>query len=121
MVMLVFEGEELARLAEAASQASEFRKPYTKETTHESGLWLVKDNGLYVMNAHEETEPKCAFANGFDPLDLEDDPLACARAVGGDDFAEWIPLPKKILSLLAHGRDMLKIDLSDDLIKISLR
>ncbi|MYE82130.1 MAG: DUF3085 domain-containing protein [Gammaproteobacteria bacterium] len=65
-------------------------------------LWLVKDEGIYLMSpgVHPEPEPgdrparaPVAYASGFDPT--RDDRMAVwdrARdAVGGDDFAEAIP------------------------------
>ena len=30
------------------------RKPYTKTTTKEYGLWLVKDEGIYLMSPTDE-------------------------------------------------------------------
>lgn len=83
-------------------------------------LWLVKDSGIYLMspavypdgedphkNAQAEkakllgTKPETtvpvAYAEGFNPL-LPDGTRdydcfdKCRDAVGGDDFAEWIPL-----------------------------
>ena len=66
-------------------------------------LWLVKDEGIYLMSPgiHPDAEPQqrparapVAYASGFDPT--RDDRMAVwdrARdAVGGDDFAEAVPL-----------------------------
>ena len=66
-------------------------------------LWLVKDEGIYLMSPgiHPKTESgdrparaPVAYASGFDPT--RDDRMAVwdrARdAVGGDDFAEAVPL-----------------------------
>ena len=66
-------------------------------------LWLVKDEGIYLMSPgiHPDAEteerparPPVAYASGFDPT--RDDRMAVwdrARdAVGGDDFAEAVPL-----------------------------
>ena len=66
-------------------------------------LWLVKDEGIYLMSpgihpdpgpGDRPTRPPVAYADGFDPT--RDDRLAVwdrARdAVGGDDFAEAVPL-----------------------------
>lgn len=66
-------------------------------------LWLVKDEGIYLMSPGIHPEPASddrperapvAYASGFDPT--RDDRMAVwdrARdAVGGDDFAEAVPL-----------------------------
>ena len=65
-------------------------------------LWLVKDEGIYLMSPGihpdaeraERTRAPVSYASGFDPT--RDDRMAVwdrARdAVGGDDFAEDIPL-----------------------------
>ena len=65
-------------------------------------LWLVKDEGVYLMSPGIDPDAKrtqrtpapVSYASGFDPT--RDDRMAVwdrARdAVGGDDFAEDIPL-----------------------------
>ena len=66
-------------------------------------LWLVKDEGIYLMSPGIQPGPEpgdrpapapVAYASGFDPT--RDDRMAVwdrARdAVGGDDFAEAVPL-----------------------------
>ena len=66
-------------------------------------LWLVKDEGIYLMSpgvfpdadpAQQPPRPPVSYARGFDPT--RDDRMAVwdrARdAVGGDDFSEEIPI-----------------------------
>ena len=62
-------------------------------------LWLVKDEGIYLMSPGihpeaERTRAPVSYASGFDPT--RDDRMAIwdrARdAVGGDDFSEEIPI-----------------------------
>ena len=66
-------------------------------------LWLVKDEGIYLLSPgfHPDAEadgrtprPPVAYASGFDPT--RDDRMAVwdrARdAVGGDDFADAVPV-----------------------------
>ncbi len=77
-------------------------------------LWLVKDEGIYLMSpgihSGAETErrsarPPVAYASGFDPT--RDDRMAVwdrARdAVGGDDFAEAVPLEWVVAALSARS------------------
>ena len=69
--------------------------PYVQETTDEFGLWLVKDDGIYVMSPSAERDKDgdgvhVIYADGFhrDEEDIWDK----TYAVSGDDFAEFIPL-----------------------------
>ena len=77
-------------------------------------LWLVKDEGIYLMSPGLDPDPDSddpprrppvAYADGFDPN--RDDRMAVwdrARdAVGGDDFAEDIPVEWVDAALVAHS------------------
>ena len=96
-------------------------------------LWLVKDEGIYLMSPgiHPDAEteerparPPVAYASGFDPT--RDDRMAVwdrARdAVGGDDFAEAVPLEWVDVALSARspefvlefGPDAIGLLLPDD-------
>ena len=79
-------------------------------------LWLVKDEGIYLMSpgihpdaATEEraARPPVAYASGFDPT--RDHRMAVwdrARdAVGGDDFAEAVPLEWVDAALAARSSE----------------
>ena len=55
------------------------------------GLWLVKDEGVYLMsNGEVRGEPKVVYAQGYDPHQGEvwD---KCQRVMGGDDMFEFVP------------------------------
>ena len=60
-------------------------------------LCFVKDRGIYPPG-HERARPggrmAVAYAVGYDPVDHDPGELhdLCSAAVGGDDFAESIPL-----------------------------
>lgn len=64
----------------------------------EPGLWLVKDDGLYLMsngNPRMPLEPQgsnVAYAEGFSDKDLQSEGVyeALRVAVGGDDFVEYL-------------------------------
>ena len=87
------------------------RIPYTQDTTDEYGLWLVKDEGIYVMSPSDESDVvsqkpfKChvIYARGYSPR-VKDCWDKCRDAVGGDDFAEWIPLsPEQMMRVRRNG------------------
>ncbi|MYE83070.1 MAG: DUF3085 domain-containing protein [Gammaproteobacteria bacterium] len=119
MVRLLFDMEQVAGLARHSRQAPERRMTMAQRAeiygesrcaTPQPGeerlappcLWLVKDEGIYLMSpgihpdseADRSTRAPVAYASGFDPT--RDDRMAVwdrARdAVGGDDFAEAVPL-----------------------------
>ena len=88
-------------------------------------LLLVKDHGIYLMSSGHrdlkegESHP-VAYAEGFDPT-LGDVYDACRDAVGGDDFAEEIPLDWVDLAVrhkspefrIEFGRDTLAVVIPD--------
>jgi len=66
-------------------------------------LWLVKDEGIYLMSNAKapwldpEAEPGSekrfvVYADGYDPQKDGDVWQACREAAGGDDFVEALPL-----------------------------
>ena len=74
--------------------------PYTHKPVDEQGLWLVKDEGIYLMSAcntdgkglkKADGKPVVTYARGYDPK-YEDDLWEKTYAVSHDDFAEFIPL-----------------------------
>lgn len=55
------------------------------------GLWLVKDDGIYLMsNAEPQGAPKVVYAQGYDPHrgEVWD---KCREVMGGDDMCEFVP------------------------------
>ena len=56
-----------------------------------AGLWLVKDDGVYLMsNAESSGEPKVVYAQGYDPHQGEVWGK-CQQVMGGDDMCEFVP------------------------------
>ena len=116
MTRLFFDMEQVAGLARHAREAPERRMTMGQraeiygedrcavpqpgeERLAPPCLWLVKDEGIYLMSPgiHPDagrTRAPVSYASGFDPT--RDDRMAVwdrARdAVGGDDFAEEIPI-----------------------------
>lgn len=96
MTRLHFKGELLKRVVEH-SQKVKRKIPYEDEYTKDMGVWLVKDEGIYLMApTHEERDRDengktvVCYAQGFSPnvKDLWNKTYAVSR----DDFAEFIPL-----------------------------
>lgn len=112
----------LKDLASNTLAKDKFRIPYTKKTTKQKGIYFVKDEGIYVMNSYADKDHEdnlVVYALGYDPHKDEDVWERSRRAVGGDDFAESIPLSEQQLTRLLLGRDIV-LEVSETDIKIEV-
>lgn len=94
--------------------------PYVQETTDDYGLWLVKDDGIYVMSPSAERDVDndgvhVIYANGYDRN--EPDIWDKTYEVSRDDFAEFIPLQDKMVKRLMETGE-LEIRLSETELEI---
>jgi hypothetical protein len=99
MTTLTFKSSKtLKELAKETLKTKDIRKPYTQEKATDKGVWLVKDDGIYLMNAFSTKGKKnlVVYASGYNPnkSDCWED---CVHAVGGDDFVEFVPLDNRAL------------------------
>ena len=102
----------LKSLARETLKAETFRQPYTNKTTKEKGVYLVKDEGIYLMNAFDSNNDKTpkqngfvVYASGFNPkYDKYGDLWDRTYAVSHDDFAEFIPMDEEQLMISAELR-----------------
>ena len=88
-------------------------------------LWLVKDEGIYLMSPgfdpanlrHPCERAPVAYALGFDPgiLDRGDVWDRAREAVGGDDFSEEIPLEWVDTALRKRARAFVVDFTADDI------
>ena len=123
MHILEFKSEQLIELAEGTIKniGKPFELPYTEETTEDSGFMLVKDDGIYVMNAYDVGAAKnnlVAYADGYDPKD--EDTYAMARYVSADDFADFVPVPRNYLEAIVNKQGYLELALTETEIRIRL-
>ena len=112
MHKLTFKSNKALRsLAEETLFAKEFKMAYQDKTTQDKQFWLVKDNGIYVMNCDLKDGKRkvkhVVYASGYNPkYDKNDDLWDRTHAVSGDDFAENIPLDISALIRLWHGGNL---------------
>jgi len=102
-----FEGVALQALANAAKNATQFRQPYQQgQYTNEPAFWLVKDCGVYLINAHPNPEGSelPLTANCTEELEHID--------LMGDDYIEHIPVSRAELDGLADGKKGLMVSLT---------
>jgi hypothetical protein len=88
--------------------------PYEDTNTAYYGLWLVKDNGIYVTSPSDKRDMDgdrvhVIYADGYDRD--QEDIWDKTYAVSSDDFIEFIPLNRKMVQRLIQGGE-LKILLS---------
>jgi len=98
-----------------------FNYPYTDKKTKKSGFWLVKDDGIYLINAFKlgknETPTSMnytSYANGYNPNCYDSDELwERTYQFSRDDFAEFIEVSERQLIAL-RNRCSLQINFYDD-------
>jgi len=116
-----YTNENLRKLARDTLQAKTLRKPYTDKITKKLGVWLVKDEGIYLINAFKlgknETPTSMnytSYANGYNPNCYDSDELwNRTHDFSADDFAEFIQLSELQLIDLKFGRS-LQINIYED-------
>ena len=110
MTTLTFNSnKELKSLARETLSSNEFHQPYTKETTTEKGIFLVKDEGIYIMDAYADKHPdsynrRVIYASGYNPKhDKYGDLWDRTYAVSRDDFGEFVPMDDDALIRIMRG------------------
>ena len=101
----------LVKLARETLFAKEFKTAYVDETTSDKSFWLVKDEGIYVMNCYLKNGKRkvehVVYASGFNPkYDKHGDLWDRTHEISGDDFAENIPLDISQLNRLRSGGNL---------------
>jgi len=104
---------DLRNLAQQTLKAKKFKLPYTNDTTSKKGVYLVKDDGIYLMNAFSLAKGKTPsaegfvlYAKGYDPSTNKNVWEDSRDAVGGDDFGEFVEMSSSMLASVANGSDI---------------
>ena len=125
---LSFSGPELEKLLVWARK-NDAVYPYTYEPVenHEQGLWLVKDEGIYLISASNSDgkhlkgaggKRVVTYARGYDPK-YEDDLWEKTYAVSRDDFAEFIPLGQLLEEWNEQELRYLAVTLDEDTLEVA--
>ena len=112
----------LKSLARETLFAKEFKTAYVDETTDERSFWLVKDDGIYVMNCYLKNGKRkvehVVYASGYNPKhDKHNDLWERTYEVSRDDFGESIPFEEEALMRMASGGNV-TINLSETQIEV---
>ena len=97
----------LVKLARDTIEASNFKIAYREKYTPKKCFYLVKDDGIYLMEAYDtDKSPKengtVVYASGFNPK-FNDDIWEKTYQVSRDDFAENIYLTNSQLDRIVNG------------------
>lgn len=111
MGLLKFKTSEVKRVVAHTLSSTNWDMPYSDEAPKPAML-LVHDQGVYIMsNARprdmvDDKSAFCAYANGCDPRKDEDFYEESRVRVGGDDFAEILPVTPNTLQLCDEWKEM---------------
>ena len=103
-----FKNDHKLRAVTRTALKGRHKLPYGQGSAGRKGVWLVKDEGVYVMPSNGVKRRPC-YAEGFGEGDW----------LGGDDFAEFIPLSDEQIDAIVHGSMPLHILLTDTSIKVT--
>ena len=115
----------LVKLAQDTIAASNFKVAYEDKSTTDKCFYLVKDDGIYLMNCYEtdanselgrDKPNSVVYASGFNPK-YNEDVWEDAHAISGDDFADNIYLNDDQLKRVANGGSI-NISLSETQIEV---
>ena len=104
----------LVKLARDTIKASNFKIAYRNKYTAEKCFYLVKDDGIYLMNCYTNNPNKelgrdkpntVIYASGYNPK-YNDNVWEDSYQVSRDDFAENIFMTNDQLQRLADGGDI---------------
>ena len=116
----VFKTADLRRCVEHALKATEWQVGYLPEVD-KPGLLFVHDRGVYLMSSGSPRDKLsgrgpsyavyAAYADQCDPEKDADWWEASRARVGGDDFAEFIPIEETWLNLCKqHKKCIIKME-----------
>ena len=116
----------LVKLAQDTIAASKFKIAYEDKSTTEKCFYLVKDDGIYLMNCYEtdnadsklgrDKPNSVVYASGFNPK-YNEYVWEDAHAISGDDLADNIYLNDDQLKRVANGGSI-NISLSETQIEV---
>ena len=119
MTTLTFNSNKtLKSLARETLSSHEFHQPYTNDTTDKRGFFLVKDEGIYLMDAYADKHSdsynkRVIYASGFNPKhDKYGDLWDRTYAISRDDFGEFIPMDEDALYRILKGGSV-KVRITD--------
>ena len=102
---LTFKSKDLAPMLKHAMAHDRCLSPYDKTPTQKIGLWLIKDEGIYLMSPTTDKRFRTVvYAKGYKPTKANRDTLwDKTHAISGDDFVEFLPLGEGQVTNICKG------------------
>mgnify|MGYP006401862957 FL=1 len=98
----------LVKLARDTIKASNFKIAYRDKYTAEKCFYLVKDDGIYLMNCYKDNPNKSntvIYASGYNPK-YNDNVWEDTYQVSRDDFADNMYFTDDQLQRIVNGGDI---------------
>jgi len=96
----------LVKLARETIKEDSFKIAYSKETTKDKCFYLVKDDGIYLMNSYlNKGDNQVVYASGYNPK-YNDNVWEDSYQVSSDDFADNMYFTDDQLERIAGGGDI---------------
>ena len=106
MHKLTFKNDKANTLAQMLKWANGHprRIPYATTITNSQGLWLVKDEGIYLMSPTDEKFRTVVYARGYKPTKTNRDTLwDKTHNVSGEDLLEFVTLTADQVARVLDG------------------
>ena len=127
MSIYTFGGKNLEDLAHSVVLNNRFKLPFQEEWTDKKGVWLVKDAGIYLVNAHAFKAERRQIVVMCDELEAllsgsgsDDNDDEVKEMLYGDDYAYFLDLDKDAWELVAKGFVNLRVEMNADNFTVSL-
>ena len=104
----VFDNDNKLKTIVRTALTGDHQLPYGEGSAGQSGVWLVKDEGVYLLPANGVKRKPC-YAKGFG----ED------VYIGGDDFVDFIALSTPMIVRILDKSSQLEITLTDTEIRVT--
>jgi len=104
--------KKLQELALRTLKAKKFKTAYEKKYTSDKSVFLVKDEGIYLMNCYkQDTEflkkDFVVYARGYNVNTIDRNIVwDKANKISRDDFAENIPFSTQLIINILEGLDL---------------
>lgn len=102
---LTFKSKDLAPMLKHAMAHDRCLSPYDKTPTQKIGLWLIKDEGIYLMSPTTDKRFRTVvYAQGYNPKKENRDTLwDKTHNVRGGDLDEFLSLCKQQVKNICKG------------------
>lgn len=121
MHRLIFKNNKAGTLAAMMEHSNQNKRrlPISNVEIKDFGLWLIKEEGIYLMAPTDKRFETVVYARGYKPTKSNRDTLwDKTHAVSGDDFAKFVRLDRDQMIRVARGGDI-TIEIDADQMRVT--